>query len=314
MRVFGSVVAVAAALFLPAGCAEAGPTLDGTFKVSLGNLIDDTGKEIPQGAGAFDIVIRSACTGDGCVATAAAPNADSPTAPPAEQAAAELVFDYVDGRWLAVRTFTSTCTTQQGDRQPTDYWNAFVLEPKPDGTLSGEYIARGSLEACAASSRQRVTMIRTGGADPNFILPDPAQQPPRKTTPASGFRGQYRFVSLDVTPNVPPGTPGAPSMTFTAETVCVRTGDRCLTYLLNERGNPKALAFADGKWTETSAPYKGTCQPSGEATKVTRGEFWLPEAPQDPIVEVKGRVTQQALDGPCAGTSEFENTFTRIGD
>jgi serine/threonine-protein kinase len=135
----------------------------------------------------------------------------------------------------------------------TANWDSFVLEPKPDGTLTGVYTGRGVLETCAGSTHQRITMTRTGNAEPNVPLADPAAQPPRKPTPASGFRGTYDYTSVNVTADVPPGTPGSPKMTYTADTVCLRTGDRCLTYLLTKEGYSRALVFADGKWTESPA-------------------------------------------------------------
>lgn len=331
MRILGSVIAVASVMVLVCGCSsgdtpdttatastsagESGPSLNGTYRVDVGNFITDNGQELPSGAGTFDLMVRSACTAGACVATAAAPNAHEPNALQSEVVAADLVLDYVDGRWVAVETWTGKCRPARGGGElDTANWDSFVLEPKPDGTLSGEYTGRGALETCAGSTHQRVTMTRTGNADPGVMLPDPATQPPRKTTAAEGFRGTYDYSSVNVSPDVPPGTPGSPPLTYTAQTVCLRTGDRCLTYLLTKEGFSRALLFADGKWTETSAPFPGTCQPSGTATKVRRGEFLLPPTPSDPLAVVHGHVSEQALDGPCAGTSQFDNMLTRTGD
>src|SRR5689334_14545253 len=84
----------------PAG--EAGPSLNGTYRVDVGNFITDDGRELPSGAGTFDLMVRSACRDGACVATAAAPNAHEPNALQSEVVAADLVLDYVDGRWVAV--------------------------------------------------------------------------------------------------------------------------------------------------------------------------------------------------------------------
>jgi hypothetical protein len=331
MRKLGSVIAITCALVMCSGCssgdtsdstphqsiavAESGPRLDGTYKVEVGNFITDNGQQLPRGSGSFELVVRSACKNGACVATAAAPNAHEPNALQAEVVAGELILDYIDDRWVAVETWNGKCTpVGGGDELDTPNWDSFVLEPNPDGTLSGEYTGRGSLETCAGSTRQHVTLTRTGDADPDVELPDPAAQEPRKPTPASGFRGTYEYTSVNVSANVPPGTPGSPKLIYTAQTVCLRTGERCLTYLLTKEGYSRALTFADGKWTETSAPFPGTCLPSGKATKVRRGEFQLPPAPADPIVEVLGHVSEEAMDGPCEGISHFDNTLTRARD
>lgn len=328
MRVLGSVIAIICALTLVSGCtfddtaepapeasaAASGPGLNGRYKVDIGNFITDNGRELPQGAGTFDLLIRSSCHDDVCVATAAAPDAHEPNALQVERVAGDLILDYADGVWQAVETWTGTCTPVGGGEQlDTRNWDSLVLTPKPDGTLTGEYTGRGSLETCAGSTRQHITMTRIGDVG-NVGLPDPAAQTPRERSPASGLRGTYDYTSLNVTADVPPGTPGGPKIVYNATTVCLRTGDRCLTYLLTAEGYSRALTFADGKWTETSAPFPGTCLPTGNATKVRRGEFALPPNPADPIPVVHGTVTEEALDGPCKGTSRFENTLTRTGD
>jgi serine/threonine-protein kinase len=330
LRIVGSIAVVVSVIVVVSGCSsgaspsappsespagERGPSLEGTYRVDVGNFITDDGKELPKGAGTFDLVARSACKDGACVAIAAAPNAREPGALQAEVVAADLVLDYIDGRWVAVETWTGKCKpVGRNEEMATANWDSFVLEPNPDGTLTGAYTGRGVLETCAGSTHQRITMTRTGNADPQVPLPDPAAQPPRQPTPASGFRGRYDYTSVNVTADVPPGTPGSPKMKYTADTVCLRTGDRCLTYLLTKEGYSRALVFADGKWTETSAPFPGRCQPDGTATKVRHGEFPLPQRPTDPIPVVHGRVREEAVDGPCAGVSQFDNTLTRTGD
>ncbi len=130
MRRFGSVVAMVSALVVVSGCssdgaresspsesntaAESGPRLDGTYSVEIGNFVTDNGADLRQGAGTFDVVIRSACRDGACVATAAAPNANEPNALQAEVVAGELIFDYIDGRWVAVETWTGKCRPAEG--------------------------------------------------------------------------------------------------------------------------------------------------------------------------------------------------------
>jgi hypothetical protein len=331
MRILGGVAVIVIAMAVLCGCSSgdgrqppattstsagaSGPSLNGTYRVDVGNFVTDNGQELPRGAGTFDVVVRSSCKDGACVATAAAPNAHDTNALQAEVVAGELVLDYIDGRWVAVETWTGKCKAAgDGGELDTANWDSFVLEPHPNGTLTGEYTGRGVLETCAGSTRQHVTMTRSGDADPGVRLPDPAAQPPWKSSPARGFRGTYDYTSVNVTAGVAPGTPGGPKLSYTAQTVCLRTGEQCLTYLLTKEGYSRALIFAGDKWTETSAPFSASCQPTGQTTKVRTGEFQLPHPPADPIPVVQGHVSDEALGGHCAGTSRFDNTLTRVGN
>ncbi|MDT5349878.1 MAG: hypothetical protein QOH91_3165 [Mycobacterium sp.] len=325
MRLLKIAVATGSVLVLVGGCssgsapspqppkssapAKPEPALNGTFKVQVGNNVGDDGKTSPEGAGTFDLVARSLCKDGRCVATAAAPQADDPNAITAQSGAKSLVFDYLDGRWVAVFQFDGLCVPAGGgDQQPARGWRTYALEPKPDGTWSGEYVGRNSLEACGGSGRQPLTMTRTGDADPNVKLPDPAAQPPFKSSPANGFRGKYLSSITQ------PGS-GAATENFTATTSCMRTGDLCLTYLTNPQGIARAMQFADGKWTESSAPFSAAC-PSGEggtAQVVTSAELALPQPAGDPITVVTGHWSQ-AYTGDCTTTVEADVKYERTGD
>jgi len=324
MRLLRIAVAMGSLLALLCGCtppppptaapkssppAKSEPVLTGTFKVQVANNISDDGKSSPEGAGTFDLVAKSVCRDGRCVATAAAPKADEPNAITAQSGAKSLVFDYIGDRWVAAAQFDLTCPPSAGgDNQPTRWWRTYVLEPKPDGTWSGEYAGRNSLEACGGSGHQSLTMTRTGDADPAVNLPDPAAQPPYKSSPASGFRGKY------VSRITQPGSDAATD-TFASTTSCVRTGEACLTYLTNAQGVPRALLFADGKWTELSAPFNAACPAGAEGTAqvVTSAELPLPPSPQDPIPLVTGK-WRQTYTGDCPTTVEADVNYERTGD
>jgi serine/threonine-protein kinase len=107
--------------------------------------------------------VRSVCRPDGCVATALRLSGEGP-------AVSSLVFDEVDGRWVAVGLGSDKC-----HNAPVEVWDVFTLQPRPDGTLTGEFSGTSS-DGC--SGRGTVTFARTGSLKDNTV-PDPAALPPR---------------------------------------------------------------------------------------------------------------------------------------
>ena len=73
---------------------------------------------------------------------------------------------------------------------PVEVWDVVTLEPRPDGTLAGEYSGTSS-DGC--SGKGTVTFARTGSIDVN-TLPDPAALPPRVVSPAQVLHGQYHLT------------------------------------------------------------------------------------------------------------------------
>jgi hypothetical protein len=311
----------ACAVLVVAGCAPPAPpppppappqpTLNGTFRVQLAAGIGDTGAEQPGTAGAFTLVARSACADGGCVATATAPEYDHPNAIPAAVAAGELVFDFIDGRWIAVRAQPSTCREDTGEGVHDTYsWRTYVIEPGANNTWTGSYLDRNALESCGGSTRQALSITRTGDADPGITLPDPAAQPARVTSPAAGLRGQYTStLTAKATKQV------EETGVYGADTTCLRTGDRCLSYLVRDdgptKGSARKLAFGDGHWTGTSAPIAGECAGGGRYTALNSAVLPLPALPGDPIDALAGSFTQRST-GDCSGTREYDVTYTLV--
>lgn len=257
------------------------------------------------------MVVRSACTDAGCVATATAPEYDDPAALPAQAAAVALVFDYVDGRWVAVRAQPATCREDTGEGvHDTFVWRTYTLQRAVDGSWSGDYTERSALDSCGGSTRQRISATRTGAADPGITLPDPATEPPRVPTPAAGFRGTYAStLTARTTRNVDE------SAVYVADTTCLRTGDRCLSYLVRDdgptRGSARKLVFADGHWRETSAPIAGDCPGGGRYTALNTSVVPMPAAPGDPIVELAGEFTQRST-GDCTGNRDYDVAYALV--
>ncbi|HUL99261.1 MAG TPA: serine/threonine protein kinase, partial [Mycobacterium sp.] len=122
-----------------------------------------------------------------------------------------LVFDDIDGRWVAVAVRSGSCR-----RVDSDSWTVFVLQPRPDGTLSGEFI-ESSPQMC--TTKQSVTFTRTRDVDATVQVADPEAQPARVVSAAQGLHGRYHY-----TENYPDGS--SATRTRTAQ----RNSGRCGPY------------------------------------------------------------------------------------
>jgi serine/threonine-protein kinase len=234
--------------------------------------------------------VRSACRPDGCVATAMRLSGEGP-------AVSSLVFDEVDGRWMAVGLGSDQC-----HNAPAEVWDVFTLEPRPDGTLSGEFSGTTS-DGC--SGKGTVTFARTGSVDEN-TLPDPATLSPRVTSPAMALHGHYHL-----TRNFSNGSPQQ-DLLYSVTTDCLRDGARCMSYF-HAPSDFRPLIFSDGKWT-SELEFDGKCPPPGGPTHLKyTAQFPLPQPPQDPIALLIGNGRQEQT-GNCAASTAVTETFTRTGD
>jgi serine/threonine-protein kinase len=234
--------------------------------------------------------VRSACRPDGCVATAMRLSGEGP-------AVSSLVFDQVDGRWVAVGLGSDQCHSA-----PTGVWDVFTLQPRPDGTLSGEYSGTSS-DGC--SGRGTVTFARTGSIEDDTV-PDPAGLPPRVVSPAEALHGHYHL-----TRNFSNGAPQQ-DLLYEVATNCLRGGDRCMSYF-HAPSDFRPLIFSDGKWT-SNLEFDGKCPAPGGPTHLKyTAEFPMPRPPQDPITLLIGNGRQEQT-GNCAASTAVTETFTRTGD
>jgi serine/threonine-protein kinase len=234
--------------------------------------------------------VRSVCRPDGCVATALRLSGEGP-------AVSSLVFDEVDGRWMAVGLGSDQC-----HNAPAEVWDVFTLEPRPDGTLSGEFSGTTS-DGC--SGKGTVTFARTGSVDDNTV-PDPATLPPRVVSPAMALHGHYHL-----TRNFSNGSPQQ-DLLYSVTTDCLRDGARCMSYF-HAPSDFRPLIFSDGKWT-SELEFDGKCPPPGGPTHLKyTAQFPLPEPPQDPITLLIGNGRQEQT-GNCAASTAVTETFTRTGD
>jgi len=234
--------------------------------------------------------VSSLCRPTGCVATASKSGGDDTFAPAVE-------FDELGDSWVAVTLGTGECRGVQSET-----FQVFRLQPKPDGTLTGDFTVTSS-NLCG--SKHPVTFTRTEDVDLES-LPDPATLPPRVVSPAEALRGSYTVLRTFAN--------GAQQKSDLAvRTDCLRTGDRCMSYFHGAGGLAQPLVFGDNSWhLRTEETSTGVCP--GGAMQVTKtGQYPLPQPPQNPLPQLTGHGTQQQ-SAPCAINIEFDETFTRTGD
>jgi serine/threonine-protein kinase len=268
-------------------------TFSGSYRADYGPGTDLEGKPAggaPAMTGTWDV--RSACGAGGCIATA------SYTGGSGIVLVSNLVFDQMGANWVAVGLGSTSCNDA-----PTEVWVVFTLQPQPDGTLTGE-TTRSTVNSCSAAKRT-VTFTRTG--DPDLTkVPDPASLPPRAASPSTALRGRYHETITYANGGSAPGQDD-----LTVRTVCLRTGDRCIS-LFHAIDGVVPLVFSGGKWTRDD---EGTvpCNTGGTAHIKLSAEYPLPEPLQDPIPLLTGHGHNETTGSTCAG-GEFEDKFERTGD
>jgi hypothetical protein len=239
--------------------------------------------------------LRSACADKGCVATASE----------LANGGVAVIFDFMDGRWVAInKTADNTCT--DGTTAPTfEMWS---LEPHPDGTLSGimsDVLFGGS---CPEVVRTPVTLTRTGDAAPGVV--DPASVPPRGPAAPEAFRGRYTRTNTPLD-----GGDVGKTQTSDVRTLCVRNTTDCVTVLTATASTAKyntiAWEFTGGRWTSAS---DYACSADGSAHQISLLEFPLPQPTPNPITALNGTL-KITYTGDCANANHnWGELMTRVGD
>jgi hypothetical protein len=264
----------------------------GTFTAALGPMTKfdgtpATGADAPAFSETWRL--RSACSANGCVATASTGG---------QYPVKDLVFDEVDGRWLAVSTSRVTCV----DRQDDEAWNVISLQSQADGTMSGE-----STQTTANGCEDKRTITFTRGADVDIaLLPDPATLPSRVVSPAQSLHGRYDnqlIYANGFRPDVDH---------VTVRTDCLRTGDRCMSLFSNGQGS-KPFVFASGVWTRNTE-FEAPCSSGGSSHAKTVATLPLPQPPQDPILSLAGHGYAELAPGTGCPSQAFDDNYTRTGD
>jgi hypothetical protein len=303
-----------AACLLVASCSSGGsgsaahpPDLafDGTFSVEFGLRTTVHGTRVPGTGITVNWVARSSCGDDGCVATAK----EFPPTQGGDPRPSTMVFDFVDGHWISVLAAPAQCPDSAGKPIAVDAWQTVTLEPTSDGTMTGSYTNRSSVGGACFSSTQSVTVTRIGGENPLAHVADPNAQPSRVASPALGLWGSYRLQQTN-----PDTGQVYPSATYAGNTHCLRTGDRCLSYLV-EPGTKALLVmtFAGDGWTSTSAPAQTSCGDGQTGTSIITATMPLPKPATDPISALAGSQRTE-VTGACTKTLTLEATLQRTGD
>jgi hypothetical protein len=176
-----------------------------------------------------------------------------------------------------------------------------MLQPRPDGTLAGDYPKTAS---AGCGLKRTVTFTRTGDVDVNS-LPDPASQPPRVVSPAEALHGRYHLAATFAVNG------NKQDQDLAVRTDCLRTGDRCMSYF-HSPDFDAPLVFGSGKWSwdrEVDQP----CPVGGTSHVRFTAEFPLPQPPQDPIALLTGHGHQQETGSACV-SSDIDIKFVRTGD
>jgi serine/threonine-protein kinase len=268
-------------------------TFSGTYRADYGPGTDLEGKPAagaPAMTGTWDV--RSNCGAGGCIATA------SYTGGSGIVLVSNLVFDQVGANWVAVGLGSTPCNDA-----PTEVWVVFTLQPQPDGTLTGE-TTRSTINSCSAAKRT-VTFTRTG--DPDLTkVPDPASLPPRAASPSTALHGRYHETITYANGGSAPGQDD-----LMVRTVCLRTGDRCMS-LFHAIDGVVPLVFSGGKWTRDDEGIV-PCNTGGTAQIKLSAEYPLPDPLQDPIPLLTGHGHNETTGSTCAG-GDFEDKFEHTGD
>jgi serine/threonine protein kinase len=279
----------------PSTAAAGGVEFSGNYRVDYGPGTDLSDKPVPGApATTSDWAVRSQCGAGGCVATAANSSNGGIAL------VSNLTFDQLGGTWVAVGLATAAC----GGDQPSEIWVIYTLKPQPDGTLTGETIRASTDSLCAA--KRAVKFTRTGDPDLSKV-PDPAVLPPHAASPADALRGNYRETTTFTDGNV------VPPKVLSANTYCLRTGDRCMS-LFNTGQEAVTLIYAANKWTRNE---KGntSCAAGGTSQITITAEYPEPKQMDDPIAVLTGSGTQTVLPGgACTGGGDFQDKFERTGD
>jgi serine/threonine-protein kinase len=265
--------------------------LTGTFKADFGPQTDVGGK--PQGdapAASETWTFRSACPTGGCVATASAggPITETPS----------WVFDEVNGQWVAVSVAPGKCQNLDAE-----IWHVIRLKKAADGSFTGQYSSAANV---GCTSVRSLTIARTGDGDVNKLA-DPATLPARVPSPGEPLYGLYH-QTLAFSPR------DTFHYNYTAQTSCLRAGDRCATVLSDtDADQVRVWIFAAGKWTQYN-DYSGICPGVGLNHFRDTAEFPLPQPAQDPITSVTGQGNRQVPDGGLCVRGDFTSTLQRTGD
>lgn len=282
---------------------NAGPALQGSFKVDIGPTATPDGKPVAGTARTETWVARSTCRGTECVATVAVVDPKNPSGPPS----LSMVFDYIDGDWLTVREAPDKCKVGDAEVDVTG-WTVISLRPRLDGSMSGEYTWATAPALCA--SKRAVNLSPTSGTGTGTQAADPAEEPPLRASPGAALWGTYSY-----TQTYPATGEVFPPHDYRATTHCLRTGDRCVTLMSTiDTNNLFVMQYGDRRFTASFPEGDAQCTDGiGKVRQSSRDELPLPQGPQNPIATLTGKSFQD-YTGDCPAQVELDVRIQRTGD
>lgn len=279
----------------------AGTVLDGTYRFDF-----DVAKRTQLGAPApqpepvsAKWAIRSHCADTGCVGTATRLNPDG------SAAGTRTTLDFLDGKWVMVFAEDSRCNA---GGQPTRVVGAWVLEPRPDGGLTGTWTEITTGLDCPWVVQMPVRLTRDGDVADNIPVADPANVEPRKPSKPEAFHGTY---TQTITARPPDNQPGI--VTIDVATFCVRNTDECAsTQAATIEGKPQLtpLTFAGDKWIYRWDRSGRTCPGGAPSTGTGYDEVFFPAQASNPLPKLTG---SRRLDvgEPCPTQRSFDLLYER---
>jgi hypothetical protein len=318
MQIFRAACAAAMSIAVLAACSGGGssngsskapkptaPGFDGTYRFDFdGTQQLAGGAPKPTKSRSRIYALRSTCTDSGCVATATKLAEDDPKRkadPPVD-----LVLDYVNGHWQTALREDSACS--DSDVKGPSY-TAWILEPQPDGSLTGNsYVGMNPSPQCAVATQTPMTVTRQGDVDAGISVADPAKAAPRKPSAPEGLAGHYNETSV-FHDSSKPGV-----RRVAAQTMCVRNTDQCMTFKSYEAAGAtvvNSLLFDGGKW-KLDLHVQVNCPNGATATTVKHEEYALPQPVSQPLPKVTGTVAFDAADACPA--QQLDITLERTGD
>jgi serine/threonine protein kinase len=283
----------------PAETAPPKPTsvFDGIFTASFGPATDFDGAPKVDQPLAQTWSVKQSCGDVGCVANASLLNGQS--------ASNTLVFDLIDGRWVAVAATPGTNCRNAQDEE----WTVFSLNEEPDKTLTGEWREMSPGGFCA--TKRTVKLTRTG--NPEGSVADPATEAARVSSPAGALFGKYRYIEYFEHEHIGE---------FVGQTFCLRTGQRCVAYLTNPNvgRDPSPMppsypmVFANGTWSVMSETTSPCPNGGGDGLLATDANYATPPQPQYPIAVMDGKATRRSVSGCSSAPYDFDTRIERIGD
>jgi len=150
-----------------------------------------------------------------------------------------------------------------------------------------------------------MTFTRIGDVDVNTVA-DPNTLPPRVVSPAEALHGRYQQTVAQ-----PNGYKY--HVDWAVATVCLRTGDRCMSLFHMPPTHAWPLIFDRGTWTY-SAEQDSPCSLGGTSHTKVVVTFPLPQPPQDPITVLTGHGREDNGPGTKCRSTDVTITYTRLGD